>query len=244
MVMQNSFDYKDMIENYRIDYHYSNNNFTDYLLFRKIGNILLKKDKYKGFEYRFLSWLIYQNIIPNSKNINLPYLITNNIKSIVKEDFFYNYCFISPKRKEIYDSLLCFIHAFKAENKIKNREFNILVGGSFTDITNQNPSDIDFIIKIPQKLWDKKFSNKTLYHNFIKMNRSIEFLSRQFIIDSFDDKQKYVDFHLLPDKFSLNKFKAYNDFIMLTNNAQVKDKLEKEYANNIFIERKIISLTI
>jgi hypothetical protein len=249
--MININNYQNIIKDYRKDYNFKleSENFE----LKEIGNILLSKKVYEDFEYRFLSWLIYLEIIPNSKKINLPYFKTI-IEPIVNQVFFDKYG-LNPVRKDICNSFLNFSEEMKSQIKIQNTEIEFLIGGSFTDIQKENPSDIDFIIKLPQIIWDKLYLENSHELNHINRDykQSIEDIVRSKTDSQYNSNNyvlTHIDFKALPENFSLNTFKAYNNVIMLMNDALYKDKpkinayenFRHEYPNNFFTERKVLSV--
>jgi hypothetical protein len=95
----------------------------------------------------------------------------------------------------------------------------VLVGGSFTEISNSHPNDIDVILIVPNGC------PMELHGNLLYGAKMIE---------------SGVDLKILLANYSLSQFKAYSNIIHLGNCVKIKDSI---VANNEFTPRMILRIT-
>jgi hypothetical protein len=116
----------------------------------------------------------------------------------------------------------------KCRELYKVESFSIVIGGSFLDLKNESPCDIDAIILLPLNAFRTDYSNKIL----------------NTIINGFKDDNgtKLFDLLKLPDSYDSNLYMAYEQLTLLGNKPN--DKLEKEIIDMIYHCRDIYQINI
>ncbi|WP_367867568.1 hypothetical protein [Pedobacter sp. WC2423] len=214
--------FKNLLKNIWVGYDedYSQN------VLSEMGNLILKNTDYAGEEFRFLCWLFSKGILPKT-SLNVPFIPDLVTLEQYNETSFRTEFLYCLRRQELFNALTKWISDFKMYIPTQN-PINILIGGSFTDIGNTNPSDIDGIVLIPRAIW--QVNPMKFFMGFITaVNPEL--------------KIKEFDFKFLPEGFDVQHFKGYNDISLLANNAQIRDS-DGRMTNNSFTKRRVISLTI
>ena len=193
---------------------------------KEMGKLILGNRDYEGLEYRFLCWLFSKGLLENP-GITAPSIPSlDKLEGFNERQFSQKFLF-NQKRKHLFVSLKHWVAAFK--NYIPSDEpLQFLIGGSFTDLDNVEPSDIDGIVLVPRTHWDSsftKFMNSFIRNSSPTLNIAI------------------FDFKVLPENFNLSRFKAYNDISLLANKPTVRDEDGRLYDNE-FRERQIVRLTL
>jgi hypothetical protein len=99
------------------------------------------------YEYRYLTFLISKyRLTPTVSLPCLPKIIDFTVSEF-EQRFSFN-----EKRKIIFDIFKNGIQ--RCHELYKLEEVEVLVGGSFTNLENQLPNDIDPLILLPKKQWD------------------------------------------------------------------------------------------
>jgi hypothetical protein len=98
------------------------------------------------------------------------------------------------------------------------KEATVLIGGSFVDLANAEPNDIDIV------LLTQNDSPSEVHENFLYNAGMIS---------------KGIDLRVLPINYSLTKFKAYSNITHLGNQVSVKRLL---MTNNDFKKRLVQKL--
>lgn len=202
--MLNTEEIRNKIENSSI---YYDNNEYDQEIYNQIYNFLSTKKKLIGIEYTFLCWLNYR--FGWELKINSPQIPV--IRKLSLNEFKSNFVLAGYHRAKMYTKLLDFIKEWKYNID------GILIGGSFVDIDNDAPRDIDAILLMRDK-------------------------SYPLVLN---ERHEGLDLLLLPTNYCLNKFKAYYYIIYCGNKAQKKDSsidINEGIENNEFKEREIIKI--
>lgn len=180
--------------------------------------ILEKKNITIPVEYTFACWL--KELKQYNFEIELPKL-PQIVKLGIKE--FQKGYLISNSRRVLFEYLQRYTNELSIHMNVK---LCILIGGSFTDNSNTEPKDIDFIILVPNDIYfkhPKVFNEKILYRN--RLNKW------------FFNK---LDFKFLPKLYSLTSFKSYSNIMSIGNTGKyINNKVCHE---NNFIQRKVIML--
>ncbi len=181
---------------------------------------LTNRGHLKEVQYRFLCWLNHSYDYPIK--INKPYIVKPTYYKKAKFETAYLF---SEKRKSRFKLLSDYIDKLKKSEKMES--ISILIGGSFSDETNETPKDIDIVILIPKSQGNNHLPN----------------LETQYLLHPYLFEK--VDMKFLPENYSLNKFKAYSHIISLGNKARQKDEYTgKELSNNELEKRKIIIIKL
>lgn len=185
----------------------------------QIYKYLLDKNEYCfAVEYRFACWL--KAIMNYDLRITLPSI--PEISDICLHDFYEKYIF-NENRKLLFESFKKFIHSHV---EFQDLEFQVLIGGSFTDIKISNPTDIDLIIEIPEE----KYHNTPFFNNEKNNCGKIR-------------AELKLDVKFLPIGYKMTNFKAYSNLICLGNNAKYK-KDGDCFTHNNFIKRPVVRIQI
>jgi len=195
----------------------SGSDLPKYLL-DEIFNYLLNKEILIGVEYRIICWLISQYNFKIDFKIDLPKI---NIPRIVKkEEFELRYLF-SIKRNSLYASLIEFTNVLK--NNLYKNYIRVIVGGSFTDLQNSNPNDLDLIVLVSEEDLENKYCNECFYLN-PKLTDYVNL-----------DLRHKLDLSFLPQNYSFKSFRAYNKIVCLCNLPLYRDK-DKITGNDILLK--------
>lgn len=178
---------------------------------------LINKDRLEGIEYRFLCWLnvIYKKNI----TITLPTLAT---PVLIKKDSFFERFVNSDYRRDLFEALEGYIRNLKAITRVEN--FDILIGGSFTDSAIKRPNDIDLVLLVPKAHIDNPILSEGYQYAFKAVPGR-------------------VDIKFLPIDYNFDKFKAFSNIICLGNFAEFKDK-DGQVKDNTFVKRTIFRIVI
>jgi len=183
---------------------------------------LLAKQKLVGVECRFLYWLSYNDGF--EIEFPKPIIPTLPITSYELEKFSLSFL-KSAVRKKIFNSLILFSNLVKESCKINSLE--IIIGGSFIDINQRFPSDIDIVI---------------LYPGEHKSNPIFDLsnIETQKLINS------DLDIVFLPQNFSLKSFKSFSRIMCLSNNLnyQTEDDEVFPVEKVKFCERALIKIVL
>ncbi|WP_143960190.1 DUF6932 family protein [Litoribacter populi] len=197
-----------------------NNYFQNYeheedIQFLKIAfDYLREKKGFLPIEYRFLCWLsefYSKNISINKPHIGQPQTI----------DFgdFVKVFLVQERRKELFSSLQVFAEQIK--NKLKVNELEVLIGGSFTEVENPHPNDLDVVILVGEN------SDSVIHENYLYASQQVP---------------PGIDLKILPKNYSIKTYKAYSNITHLGNKAENKSK--DPLINNRFERRKIFKLIL
>ena len=192
--------------------------------FEEIYKHLSNNIKLRGVEYSFLCWLNYCFGWELKINVpKIPYIKELDIMAFKKE-------FVSnAHRLNFFNELENFVRIKKEKNNIAG---NVLIGGSFVDIENETPNDIDVIFLIPPEYIDK-----------CEFNGSDEYATEVFN----NKRSKNLDLIYLPIDYDLKKFRAYTYITAYGNKATIKEKditRIEGVVNNVFNEIELIKISI
>jgi hypothetical protein len=171
-------------------------------------------DKYSGIEYRFLTW--QSQFKDKPIKINRPFL---PIIKTVEINLFKQTYLNQAVKVDLFSNLIELSNIIKS--KLVLLELPVLIGGSFVDISNPYPNDIDAVMLVPFNQLDNTFLSPT----------------SKF-------KQKYnIDLKILPIDYDIKVFKAYSNLIYLGNRATNRHEEEK-VANNTFVQIEVLEILI
>ena len=181
----------------------------------EVYNILGNRKDLSALEFNIYCWVCIE--LGVRPKINFPF--TEPIEDSTLEAFKKEYLF-SEKRRTLFNELERYILQIKNEENII--EIEVLVGGSFTDITVENPNDIDICILVSAENKGKK---------------SFDFFPHPEMVL----RPLCVDNKFLPKDFSLGIFKAYSRIVHLGNKI-LKDDKGVEVIPKQFVVRQIKSI--
>jgi hypothetical protein len=173
-------------------------------------------------EYKFMCWLNENDPLKYPIEINKPFL--PEITSISLVEFETTFCF-NHHRTRLFNKLRSKLTEIALNNGVNN--FNILIGGSITNVDNASPRDVDFIVLLPAVL--------------INNSMDVKIEDDQSIIDD-----KELDVFCIPENYNFKSLKAYVALTMLGNIPEFSDKEYefKRVVNNIFKSRNIYKLSV
>jgi len=190
----------------------------------EIANVLLKNEDFSGPEYRFMCWLKHMDIYSH-EGLELPNILNKkDIAEMSIDDFEMEFA-NTEHRKILFHEFVATVIKLKAAKHI-DQPMEVIIGGSYLDEGNDSPNDIDCIFLIPEKLWNQ--SSISFMEDFLKS--SIDFPGK-------------IDFKTLPDNFSLDYFKGYNDISLMANNTKNRDNGTRMVIND-FHPRRVVNVRI
>lgn len=215
--------YKENEESYRALRAELARNYEDYLPNRDISFLkialeyILSKPHLETFDQRFLCWLKTQYDLPIELELNLPYICTPVLMD--KIEFQKRYAF-NETRQILFKRLCQFIDFLKEQNN--KDSISVLIGGSYMNIENDFPNDIDIAILIPE--------GEEENHNFNEFSQEVD----QTIPEG-------IDLKFLPANLDLSSYKVYSRLVILGNIPKFKDSspVETDFATNSFEKRGI-----
>jgi hypothetical protein len=176
---------------------------------------LSKEQEIEQSEYNFLSWLNFNDNVRFPVTINKPSI--PEIIEIPLDVFVQTFC-TNAIRKNLLYQLQVFL---RDRNKLFNCKYtDVLIGGSFTDLNEFPPNDIDCAILL----------TKRDIHDFATYGDRISTV-------------KELDLRFLNEEYCYRDYLAYVWIIMLGNDAKIKGKnAPHSMKNNSFKKRKVFKV--
>jgi hypothetical protein len=220
--------YKENEESYRALRAALTWNYEDFIPNRKISFLeialeyVLSKTTLECYDVRFLCWLKTQYNLSVPIELNLPFICTPI--QVKTEDFEKKYVF-NETRKNLYDQLSQFIDYLKEQNNLAS--IDILFGGSYMDIENESPNDIDIAILIPE--------GEEENYNFNEASQRAD----KAIPEG-------VDMKFLPANLDLSSYKVYSRIVILGNKPKYKDSdpVGTDFKSNTFERSGITNIRL